>query len=161
LENAMGLIERATATGAGLLIGCLLGAAAVQADHRPVIAVPGNAQVPVIIDGVDASYAVVVGEWGLHAPGRIAPKIIPPPVVFYPGYGPVDPAYYPATGRRPRYGRQEVEIGHASPRPAQSFHREWSAQSGAGPVTEYPPFEPPSVVVEPRRRHRQFGRRPQ
>jgi hypothetical protein len=158
----MGLIERVTATGAGLLIGCLLGAAAAQADHRPVIAVPGNAQVPVMVDGVDASYAVVVGEWGLHAPGRIAPKIIPPAVMAYPAYAPMDPGYYPATGRRPRFGRREADpIGQATPRPAQSFHREWSAQSGTGPVTEYPPFDPPSVVVEPRRRHRQPGRHPQ
>jgi hypothetical protein len=158
----MGFLDRAAIARAGVLVGCLVGAAAAQADHRPVIAVPGNTQVPVFVDGVDASYAVVVGEWGLHAPGRIAPKIIPPVVVGYPGYAPVDPGYYPATGRRPRYGRQEADpIGHATPRPAQSFYREWSAESGAGPVTEYPPFEPPSVVVEPRRRHRQSGRHPQ
>jgi hypothetical protein len=151
----MGFMNRGVAARVGVLAGCLLGATAGQADHRPVIAVPGNSQVPVIVDGVDATYAVVVGEWGLHAPGRIAPKIIPPVVEAYPGYAPVDPGYYPATGRRPRYGRQEVEqIGdRPPPRPAQSFHRRWSAESGAGPVTEYPPFEAPPVVVSPRRRH--------
>ena len=86
------------------VLGCLM-AGPARADHRPVIAVPGNPQVPVIIDGIDASYAVVSGNWGLYAPGAVVPEIYGP-VVLVPVPG--DRGYFPATGRRPRYGRQEI-----------------------------------------------------
>src|SRR5687768_11559242 len=92
---------------AAVCVGALASLVAVtaHADHRPVIAVPGHPQVPAIVDGVDASYAVVVGEWGLYRAGHVVPKVIPPFVgapAFHPGA--IEPAYYPATGRRPRVG---------------------------------------------------------
>jgi hypothetical protein len=137
-------IRNHSAASAALLI-CLM-AAPARADHRPVIAVPGNPQVPVVVDGIDASFAVVTGEWGLYAPGRVAPEIYYAPIVIpAPARG-----YYPATGGRPRYGREEV-IGPRRVLPeAPSFYREWTVGPGPGPVTEYPPFDPPEITVEPR-----------
>jgi hypothetical protein len=149
-------IAQIVRAGAGLVVAGVIGVSAAEADHRPVIAVPGNAQVPVIIDGMDASYAVVIGEWGLHAPGRLAPKIIAP----LPSAPFIDYGYYPATGRAPRYGRQELDVpGRVAP--AVTFHRSWTSESPSVPVTEYPPYEPPEVTIErrgrrfePRRRYR-------
>ena len=66
-------IRNLSAASAAILI-CLMTAPA-RADHRPVIAVPGNPHVPVVVDGIDASFAVVTGEWGLYAPGRVAVEI--------------------------------------------------------------------------------------
>ena len=45
-----------------LLIGT---SAAALADTGPLIVIPGRAGVPVMINGRDASYAIVEGEWGL------------------------------------------------------------------------------------------------
>jgi hypothetical protein len=118
-------------------------------DHRPVIAVPGNAQAPAMVDGTDASFAVVNGDWGLYAPGRIVPEVYGP-VLFYPE--PADRGYFPATGRRPRYGRREIEVPRRVLPRAPDFYREWSAGSRAGRVTEYPPYAAPEVMVEPRAR---------
>jgi hypothetical protein len=124
-------------------------AAMARADHRPVIAVPGNAQAPVIINGADASFAVANGDWGLYAPGRVVPEIYGP-VLVYPD--PADRGYFPATGRRPRYGRQEVNVPRRVLPRAPDFYREWSTGSRAGRVTEYPPYAAPEVMVEPRSR---------
>ena len=59
---------------AGVLMGCF-GLHAARADHQPVIALPGNPQVPVVIDGVPATGALVSGDWGLYAPGRVVPEV--------------------------------------------------------------------------------------
>lgn len=125
--------------------------AAVRADHQPVIALPGNRQVPVVINGIDATGAVVVSDWGLYAPGRRVPEVIGgrPAPWWSPSGG-----YFPGTGRRPRSGRREVEPrSRAShPQPAVPFYRSWSTESGPAPVTEYPLFDPPPVILAPRRR---------
>jgi hypothetical protein len=134
------------ATSAAVL-SCLV--AVARADHRPVIAVPGNAQAPALVDGTDASFAVVNGDWGLYAPGRVVPEIYGP-VLLYPE--PFDRGYFPATGRRPRYGRQEIDAPRQVLPRAPDFYREWSTGSRAGRVTEYPPYAAPEVMVEPRSR---------
>jgi hypothetical protein len=59
-----------------LAIAGLGSAGTAHADHRPVIAVPGRPEVPVVIDGQNASWAVVIGDWGLYRPGHLAPIII-------------------------------------------------------------------------------------
>jgi hypothetical protein len=148
---------------AAVCVGALASIVAVtaHADHRPVIAVPGHPQVPAIVDGVDASYAVVVGEWGLYRAGHVAPKVIPPIIgrpAFYPSA--FEPGYYPATGRRPRVGRQEIvpAAGRPLPPPAPSFYRSWGIESAPGPATEYAPFAPPEVTIEPRRDRRMWRR---
>ncbi|HBF55565.1 MAG TPA: hypothetical protein DDW72_16915, partial [Afipia sp.] len=49
-----------------LALAILIGtAASAAADTGPLIVIPGRAGVPVMINGRDASYAVVEGEWGL------------------------------------------------------------------------------------------------
>jgi hypothetical protein len=118
-------------------------------DGGPVIVVPGKAGVPVIINGRDVSWAVIYGDWGLKRPGA-GDLIIE-------GAGPIDPqagpgGYYPATGRPPAYGRKEIEplVGRRPLRPAPTYYRTWSAEPASDPVTEYPPFQPPPVVIAPR-----------
>jgi hypothetical protein len=97
-----------------------------RADHQPAIVVPGRPDVPVIIDGVDARGAVVVGDWGLYRPG-FAPILEPGPLLI--GRAPLRHGYYPATGRQPRYGRLEIEpdAGRRRPASAQGFYRAWSS----------------------------------
>jgi hypothetical protein len=162
----MTFINHLAAAGVGALAGLV--AVTAHADHRPVIAVPGHPEIPAVVDGVDASYAVVIGEWGLYRAGQVAPKVIRPligpPVLyrhsFYPGS--LEPGYYPATGRRPRYGRQEIVPAAGRPLrpPAPSYQRSWSAESAPGPVTDYAPFAPPDVTIEPRRGRRMWRRDP-
>jgi hypothetical protein len=128
------------------------------AQTGPVIAIPGKFGVPVVMNGVIVDGAVIWGDWGLARP--TFGVVVDGPVAFAP------PAwdsrdYYPHTGRKPRVGRQEIEPKHRPhPRPA-SFRRDWSAESNFNaPVTEYPPFDPPQVILAPRdRRHRteEFG----
>ena len=125
---------------------------ALASDFGPVIVIPGRAGVPVIINGVDASYAVVEGAWGLGKGIQVQPTV-------YGGHT-VDPEpqvghYYPSAGHLPGYGRLEIEPppGRLLPKPAESFHQSWSAQSTPQPVqppVQPPlPFYPPPVVAAP------------
>jgi len=100
----------------------LLGSPA-QAGDAPAIVIPGRAGVPVIINGGDASYCVVEGDWGL------APC---PPQRPIPSY---ELPYFPAQGRQPGYGRLEVEPppDRELPKPAESYHRQWESQSAPVP----------------------------
>jgi hypothetical protein len=139
---------------AAVLIGCLLGSAAL-ADHAPVIVMPGRADVPVIIDGrIVPPGSVVEGDWGRYRPGAVAPTVIPPfdPVLYW---VPPTGAYFPATGRAPAYGRREIEF-RRMPRPAESYYRSWTSESQPGPVTILPPYAPPPVVVAPEPRRRRY-----
>ena len=130
----------------GLLALSLQGGVAFASDTAPVIVVPGRPGVPVIINGVDVTGAVVFGDWGLARPGRGA-ILIDGPVVYTAPY--VPGGYYPANGRAPRYGRDEVEPP-PRPRPTTSYSRTWSAGSDTTrPVTDYPPFNPPPVILAP------------
>src|ERR1700704_3649276 len=112
------------------------------------IVIPGRPGVPVIINGVDASYSVVEGDWGL------AKRIHVQPTVY--GGRSVDPVpngghYYPSAGRMPGYGRLEIEppANRALPQPAESYHQSWSAQSTPQPVQPEVPFYPPPVIIAP------------
>jgi hypothetical protein len=130
--------------------------AARAGDSAPVIVIPGRADVPVMIDGYDASYAVVEGDWGLYRPGHVHPRIIYGPVAIpAPVYG---RGYYPAYGRRPGYGRHEIQppANRVLPVPAQSYRRDWTTQSDPIPATLDPPANPPPVIVAPRFGERQF-----
>src|SRR5205809_7850292 len=92
-----------------LLIGLagLLGLRA-EAGDAPAIVIPGRVGVPVIINGGDASFCVVEGDWGLARPGHVAPTIVycPPVAHVLEDSGRY---YFPALGRKPGYGRFEVE----------------------------------------------------
>jgi len=126
-----------------------LAPAPVRADSGPVIVIPSRPGIPVIINGRDASYAVVEGDWGLFRPGAVPVTVI--------GGSPVLPnevyrrrnSYIPKYGRAPERGRYEVEppADRALPEPAESFSREWSTSSDtAAPVTITDPATFPNYM---------------
>ena len=124
---------------------------AATAGTGPLIVIPGKPGVPVIINGRDASYAVVEGEWGLAKHFKNADRVYgaydraPPPEVGH---------YYPSAGRTPGYGRVEIEppANRALPQPADSYSRSWSAQSAPPmPQPQYQvPDYPPPIIEAPR-----------
>ena len=135
---------------AAVIVGSLSGLSGARAQDVAVIAIPGHPDVPVIINGRDASYRVVVGDWGLARPGAV-PVVVygPPAFVKAESRG-----YYPATGRHPRSGRQEIEQPRVLPPPAPTYRRSWTTGSNADPAT-MPPTYPPQVIVVGRRPERQ------
>jgi hypothetical protein len=121
---------------------------AALADGGPVIVIPGRPGVPIIINGIDASYAVVEGDWGLRKGIHVQPTIY--------GGRPIDPVpnvghYYPSAGHSPGYGRLEIQppTNRKLPQPAESYHESWSAQSGPPQAQPDVPFYPPSVIIAP------------
>ena len=76
--------------------------APARADSGPVIVIPSRPGIPVVINGRDASYAVVEGDWGLSRPGAVPVTVI--------GGSPLLPnsvytrrnSYHPKYGRAPR-----------------------------------------------------------
>ena len=139
---------------------CTVGLAGIvpaRGDHLPVLVVPGRADVPVIIDGIDASWGVVEGEWGLYRPGAVPPTVIPAPSALQ---APRGGGYFPSAGHAPRAGRLEIQppANRILPPPAESFHRSWGAASDPLPAT-IPPDPPPIIMAPPivydggRRRH--------
>jgi hypothetical protein len=140
------------------IAACAAGIAPGHADHGPVLVVPSRAGQPVMINGRDASYAVIEGDWGLNRPGAGPFTVIyPPPRILAPS----DYGYYPHTGKRPRAGRLEIEppANRVLPRPAQSFHRVWSVGPEAEPVAEPLPYDPPPVIMAPDYERRELLRR--
>lgn len=112
------------------------------------IVIPGRAGVPVIINGVDASYAVVEGDWGLEKRTHVQPTVY--------GGRYIDPVpnvghYYPSSGNLPGYGRLEVEppANRRLPQPAESYHESWSAQSAPLPAQSSVPVDPPAIIYAP------------
>ena len=126
----------------GLGGGSLAGSIPTRAYDAPVVVIPGKRGVPVVIDGYDASYCVVEGDWGLARPGHVVPTIVACPWL-YPSRA-ARRSYYPADGRRPGYGRKEIEppADRRLPRPAPSFNREWQTQSD-------PPIFRRALVIRP------------
>jgi len=134
-----------------LCAASMASAVPARAQTGPVIVIPGKAGVPVLIDGVIADGAVVYGDWGLARPGH-GELVIEGPVAFAAPWD--ERGYYPATGHKPRAGRHEIDSRKIRPRPT-SFRRDWSAASEfRPPVTEYPPLDPPPVIMAPRERRR-------
>jgi hypothetical protein len=140
----------------GVLFG---GAAALAADSGPVIVVPGRHGLPVLINGVDVTGAVIEGDWGLYSPHMVDPRIIPapvfvPPPIYYRArevrgrY--LDDGYFPASGHEPGYGRHEIEppADRRLPPPAPSFHRSWSSHSDPVPASIDPPSQPLFVAPQ-------------
>ena len=137
-----------------LTAGCAATLAApVHAQTGPVIAISGRVGVPVVMNGVIVDGAVIWGDWGLAR--STFGVVVEGPVAFAPP--PWDARrYYPKAGRKPRVGRQEIEPRHRRPHPV-SFRRHWSTESDFNvPVTQYPLFDPPPVIMAPRERsHRE------
>jgi len=121
------------------------------AQREPEIVIPGRPDVPVIINGINASWGVVEGEFGLDRPGAMAPVVIwRPQLVAVPPPRRI-PSFFPKTGKKPGYGRLEINPppDRVLPPPAPTYYRSWSSQSAPGPVTDYPPYPMPPVVVDP------------
>jgi hypothetical protein len=138
-------------------IGCLHVGLAF-ADHAPVWVIPHPQGVPIIVNGVDVSGAVIEGDWGLHRPGHGR-------ITIYPGetlLSPPPAGYFPATGRRPHAGRHEVETPQdRRPRRAQRYFRQWSTDGPSRTIEDYPSVSPPAVIEAPQaeRRPRRPSRR--
>jgi len=148
---------------AALALGAVAASRPAAADNEPVIVVPGRPGVPVMINGVDATGAVVEGEWGLNRPGVVTPIVIMP--YWGPYWVPNDAnvaPYFPRTGHKPRYGRHEVipPPHRRKPRQAERYFRQWHSESDPSPATEPAPFVGPPVIVEPRLSHSRHGPRP-
>ena len=119
-----------------------------QADGGPSVVIPGRAGVPIIINGIDASYAVVEGDWGLARGIHVQPTVYGGRLV---DPGPRVGRYFPSSGATPGYGRLEIEppAGRKLPQPAESYSRSYSAQSAAPVPPLVVPFDPPAVIVAP------------
>ena len=112
------------------------------------IVVPGRPGVPIVINGIDASYAVVEGDWGLGKSIHVQPTIY--------GGAPIDPDphvghYYPTLGKKPGYGRLEIEPppNRPLPKPAPAYHQSWISQSAPPQPQSQVPFYPPPVMISP------------
>jgi hypothetical protein len=128
------------------------------AQRVPAIVIPGRLDVPVVINGVDVSWSVIEGDYGLDRPIGMTPSVIYRPVVvvapyYRPGVAPhgvriYGPRYFPSSGGSPGYGRLEIEPPPDRPLPpqAESFIQGWSSQSAPLPVTQYPPFAAPPIM---------------
>lgn len=137
---------------AGLVLAaCLFHALPAYADHQPAVIVPGNPEVPVVINGYDVSWGVAEGDWGLFRAGHGTPTFISPTPVLAPYGRPRH--YFPSTGKEPRYGRNEVipPANRVLPKPAQTYQRSWTTPA-APPATidAYPNFVPPPIILSPK-----------
>lgn len=156
------------------VFGCLIASAAVASDNAPALVIPGRPDVPVMMYGRNIAGFVVEGDWGLYRPGAVAPTVIPTylPRLYldYAGYGrsywgaESDDHYYPLTGRKPGYGRREVN--DARPGPAPSYSRSWGAESRDTPATSPSDYQmpqmylSPQVDMQPRRQYPPVDRQP-
>ena len=134
---------------AGLALAILIGTTwTALAGGGFDIVIPGRPGVPIIINGIDASYAVVEGEWGLGRGEQVQPTIYGG---RYVDLGPRVGHYYPSAGRVPGYGRLEIEppANRRLPRRAESYHQSWSAQSAPLPPQLELPYYPPPVIYAP------------
>ena len=129
-----------------ILLGGAVPALATDGFH---IVIPGRPGVPIIINGIDASYAVVEGDWGLARGLHVQPTVY--------GGRRIDPVpnvghYNPSAGRTPGYWRLQIEPpkNRKLPKAAESFHESWSAQSAPPAVQAPVPYDPPAVIEAPR-----------
>jgi hypothetical protein len=117
------------------------------------IVIPGRPGVPIIVNGIDVSYAVLEGGYGLGKGVNNQPTIyggrLPPELEV--GH------YYPSLGLKPAYGRLEIEppANRKLPKPAESYHDSVHSQSMPLPATipnpqADVPFYPPPVILAPR-----------
>ncbi len=134
------------------------------AQREPVIVIPGKAGVPVMINGIDASWGIVEGEFGLDRPGLVAPTVTYRPLLIsYPTEAPRP--FFPRDNKKPGYGRLEIipPANRPLPPPAQTYYRSWSSSSGSSPATIYPAYPMPNIDVGVgwggggRRRHNHHG----
>jgi len=137
-----------------LALAIFIGMSSAASAEGFDIVVPSRPGVPIVINGIDVSYAVLEGGYGLGKGVNNQPTIYggrlvePEPNVGH---------YYPSLGLKPAYGRLEIEPppNRKLPRPAESYHQSWSSQSAPLPPTapnaqpEVPVYPPP-VIMAPR-----------
>ena len=126
------------------------------AQREPLIVIPGKPGVPVYINGIDASWGVVEGEFGLDRPGLVAPTVIYRPlVVSVPSAA--FPAIIPRDGKRPATaGLKSFRRPSAAAAAGADLLSQLVEPSAPGPVTDYPPYPAPPIVD---RRLSQAGQR--
>ena len=179
-----GFMSRVAASFAVVLAGfAALAPATARADSGPVIVIPSRPGVPVVINGRDASYAVVEGDWGLSRPGAVpvtvigGSPILPNPVYTRRQF--VSSEIWSRAGARPqrsrtggrsraaRSGRELLALlvdvvrrrageRHAAPEPcaADQFRRRRQRAGDDHRSSDLPQDFNPSVIVDPRRRRR-------
>jgi len=137
-----------------VLISFAMLASPAAAQRGPVVVVPGRPGIPVYINGIDASWGVVEGEFGLDRPGLVTPTVTYRPIVLTAPSS--AKAYHPSTGKRPGYGRLEIvpPPDRPIPPPVPTYFRNWSAGSAPIGISDDPPYGPISIKVSPRFGHR-------
>lgn len=130
-------------------LAILLGTTSASFAAGFELVIPMRPGVPIIVNGVDISYAVVEGDFGLGKGVHRQPTIYGGRYVDsepYVGH------YYPSLGSQPGYGRMEIEppANRKLPRPAETYHRSWGAQSMMQPAQPEVPMSPPAVILAPR-----------
>jgi hypothetical protein len=112
------------------------------------LVIPGRPGVPVIMNGIDVSYAVVEGDFGLGKGIHFQPTVYGG---RYVDYAPNVGHYYPSSGHLPGYGRLEIEppSNRKLPQPAETYHQSWSSQSAQQPPQPEVPLYPPPVIYAP------------
>jgi hypothetical protein len=135
---------------AAIVLAMLIGTAvSACAEEGFDIVIPGRPGVPVMINGVDASYSVVEGDFGLGKGNHMQPTVYGGRLVERePNVG----HYYPSLGHKPGYGRLEIEppANRVLPKPAPTFYEHWSASSAPPqPPAPQVPMYPPQVIVAP------------
>jgi hypothetical protein len=118
------------------------------AQTGPVVVIPSRPGVPIYINGINASWGVVEGDWGLARSVHVVPTVTYAPVAYEepPPVG----HYYPSFGIQPGYGRHEIESMRRRPlRRAQSYSRVWGTESAPLPAQTEPPVNPPAVIYAP------------
>ena len=137
-----------------LALAILLGMTPAAFAQGFEVVVPMRPGVPIIVNGIDVSYAVLEGDFGLGKGWQV------PRTVY--GARPVAPEpqvghYYPSLGLKPAYGRLEIEppANRKLPKPAESYYQSWHAQSAPTPATspmtqpEIPLYPPPVIMAPP------------
>jgi hypothetical protein len=133
-----------------LTIAAAIAADSASAQTGPQIVIPTRPGVPIYINGRDASYGVVEGDWGLERSVHVVPTVTYGPAAYAAEPPPVG-HYYPSFGITPGYGRREVEppANRKLPKHAESYSKTWSAQSAPTPAQIDPPVNPPAIIYAP------------
>jgi hypothetical protein len=144
----------ALAFAVGLSVVAMTAETSFAQTTGPVIVIPSRPGVPIYINGIDASYGVVEGDWGLARSVHVVPTVTYAPVA-YEEPSPVG-HYYPSFGIQPGYGRKEIQpAARRRPLPrAESYSRVWGVESAPLPAQIDPPANPPAVIYAPQGRQR-------
>src|ERR1700754_4287807 len=138
----------------GVVLAVLIGTTPAAFAQGFEIVIPSRPGVPIIINGVDVSYAVLEGDYGLgkgvnNQPTIYGGRLVPPePEVGH---------YYPTLGLKPAVGRLEIEPppNRKLPPPAESYHQFLGAEPAQLPATipnpqaDIPIYPPPVIMAPP------------